>query len=332
LVIGSGTFLARSLIPRLLSLGFDVRGFDSKKETNPIDGVEYLTGDLSKSSMMSEMTHGVDHIFHLMWRKPKDEEAIRNHDRLELTTTIKLVNIAKTLDVVSYVYLSSSMVYGIPRKHPISENEKRRPISRRGKDLLKVENYLKDTMSSRGIGVVIVRTPPITGWGTPKKAFPSLLYAAKRALSGNPLILLGGGRYFVQYVDVEDLASALVRSVREVQPGCLELNVAAEDIITQYDLARFFIKFYHSSSGTVNLPTVTLPSVGLMQKLGVPPFAADSHFLFYPQTIIDTLKVKELLDYAPKKITESMSEMLTSWDVEGTERERGGWSKSRFRR
>ena len=332
MVIGSGTFLARSLIPRLLSLGFDVRGFDSKKETNPIDGVEYLTGDLSKSSMMSEMTHGVDHIFHLMSQKPKDEDSIRDHEKQELTTTIKLANIAKTLDVVSYVYLSSSVVYGIPRKDPISENEKRRPISRRGKDLLKVENYLKNTMSSRGIGVVIVRTPPITGWGTPKSAFPSLLYAAKRALSGNSLILLGGGRYFVQYVDVEDLASALVRSVREVQPGCLELNVAAEDIITQYDLARFSIKFYRSSSGIISLPTITLPVVGLMQKVGVPPFAADSHFLFYPQTIIDTLKAKELLNYTPKKITESMSEMLTSWDVEGTERERGGWSQGRFRR
>ena len=332
MVIGSGTFLAKSLIPRLLSLGFDVRGFDSEKETNPIDGVEYLTGDLSKGSMMSEMIFGVDHIFHLAWQRPKDEEAIRDHDRQELTTIIKLANIAKTLDVVSYVYLSSSMVYGIPRKYLISETEKRRPISRRGKDLLKIENYLKNTMSSRGIGVVIVRTPPITGWGAPKRAFPSLLYAAKRALSGHSLILMGGGKYFVQYVDVEDLASALVRSVREVQPGCLELNVAAEDIITQRDLANFFINFYNSSSGTTNLPTVALPAVGLMQKLGVPPFAADSHFLFYPQTIIDTQKVKELLDYVPKKITESISEMLTSWDVESTERERGGWSQSRFRR
>jgi nucleoside-diphosphate-sugar epimerase len=312
--------LAKSLIPRLLSLGFSVRGFDSEKVENPIDDVEYISGDITRSSTMSEMTHGVDHIFHLAWRSPEDINLKQNGDRLNLTTTIKIANIAKSLEVISFVYLSSSEVYGIPRRDLISEKEKRRPISRRGKDLLRVEDYLINTMAARGIGVVIVRTPPITGWGAPRESFPSLLHAARRILSGRSLLLVGGGRHLVQYVDVEDLASALVRSVRKIKPGCLELNVAAEDVVTQRDLADFFIDFYHSSSGIISLPSVAMPMVGLMRRLGAPPFATDSHFLFYPQTIIDTFRAKELLLYSPKTTVESISEMLKSWDLEGTER------------
>ncbi|MBN1574130.1 MAG: NAD-dependent epimerase/dehydratase family protein [Deltaproteobacteria bacterium] len=313
--------MARSLIPRLLSLGFSVRGFDTEAVENPIEDVEYLTGDINKSSIMSEMTHGVDHIFHLPGRHPEDEGSSgKNREGKGFTTTIKLANIAKSLDVVSFVYLSSSEVYGIPRKILISEKEKRRPISRRGKELLRIEDYLINTMASRGIGVVIVRTPPITGWGAPKESFPSLVHGARRALTGRAIFLVGGGKYPVQYVDVEDLASALVRSIRKVKPGCLELNVAAEDVITQRDLADFFIDFYHSSSGTISLPAAAVPFLCLMRGLGAPLFATESNFLFYPQTIIDTFRAKELLLYSPKRTVESISEMLKSWDIEGTER------------
>ncbi len=312
--------MAKSLIPRLLSLGFSVRGFESEAVDNPIEDVEYLTGDITKSSTMSEITHGVDHIFHLPGRHPEDKgPSGQNREGKDLTTTIKLANIAKSLEVISFVYLSSSEVYGIPRRILISEKEKRRPISRRGKDLLRIEDYLINTMATRGIGVVIVRTPPITGWGAPRESFPSLVHAAKRALTGRSLLLVGGGKYSVQYVDVEDLASALVRSIRKVKPGCLTLNVAAEDVISQRDLADFFIDFYHSSSGIIRLPAAAIPFVGFLRGLGTPPFATESHFLFYPQTIIDTFMAKELLLYSPKRTVESISEMLKSWDLEGTE-------------
>ncbi len=320
LVTGAGNFLAKSLIDRLLSLGFGVRGFDIHEVTEPIEDVEYIFGDITKSSILSDISQGVDYVFHLLKIETRDKRGKSRYSKLNLTTAIKLANIANSLNVSAFVYLSGSEVYGIPRVEFIEEDEQRRPISNKGKEHLLVENYLIDTVASRGLPVVILRSAPITGWGVPKDLNPSLYLNFRNALIDKPVYLIGGGKYLVQYIDVEDLTTAMVRCIRKAREGYMALNVAAADIITQRDLAEQMIYFYNSRSRIISYSSAALPIIGLLRALGNPPIGTDYYHLIYPQTIIDASHTIELLEMTPKKITESIFEMTKFWEDEIQER------------
>lgn len=311
-----------------MSLGFRVRGFDLLGVDDPIDDVEYLTGDITDSHVLSDITRDIDFVFHLLEIKHEDNNTGKRRGKINLVTTLKLANLAKSLGVKAFVYHSGASVYGKPDEGLIPESAKRRPITRRGKEHLLVEDYLTETMAPRGMAVIILRTAPLIGWGTKRELFPSLYSTLKRASSGRPIFLIARGRYPVQFVDVEDVASAMVRAIRlvddePVMGSSLILNVAARDIMTQNDLAEFMLDFLESPSVTVNIPAITLPLTGLMRRLGIPPLGTDDHHLFKPQTIIDPLKAIELLDHTPKKITESLSETFNSWSEEDLFGEKG---------
>jgi nucleoside-diphosphate-sugar epimerase len=313
LVTGAGSYVARSLIYRLTALGYSVRGFDVGQVEDPIEGVQYLTGDVTRAGVLSEMARGVDQIFHLSRMSGQAPRGPTKGVSAPLAVVIKLMTLAESLGVKSFVYLSGAEVYGAPKDVLIDEATKPRPINRAGRESLSIENYLVSTAADRDMAVVILRPAPIIGWGTPEGLFPSLSHALKSALLGRPLFLIGRGNHLVQYVDVEDLASAMVRVVREPQSGSLVLNVAAEDIITQRELCEFIIESQHTASSVVSLPEAALPMVGILRRMGIHPVGTDGHFFVYPQTIIDPEKAKRLLNLTPKRITESVAETFGYW-------------------
>jgi nucleoside-diphosphate-sugar epimerase len=316
LVTGAGTFLAQSLVNKLLSLGFAVRGFDTQEVIEPIGDVEYVSGDVTQSSLLSEICSGVDHVFHLLPSDSRDRRQGTKGGKQNLATTIKLASIAQSLNVSTFVYLSAVDVYGPAKRGFFVESDRRRPTTATGKEHLLIEDYLMNTVAERGITVVIIRSAPITGWGIPSGAHPSLYTNFRNARVQRPLFILAGGKHLVQYVDVEDLTSAMVRCLMKVSSGCSVLNMASADIMTQRELAEFIIGYYGATSRLVSIARGLIPLHGLLKKFGILPLGTEQYRLFSPQTIIDPLKAHELLDLTPKRISESIIEMMKFWEAE----------------
>jgi nucleoside-diphosphate-sugar epimerase len=313
LVTGAGSYIARCLIQRLLALGISVRGFDAVTVDDPVSGVEYLSGDIGRAGLLSNMVRGVDHVYHLMRVSPRESSGGARGVSSALAMTIKLLTLAENLGVSNFVYLSGSEVYGRPKEGLINEIERRRPVSATGKEHLTVENHLIQGAADREISVAILRAPPAIGWGAPKELFPSLFGSLNSALSGRPLYLIGKGKYLVQYIDVEDLASALARVILVKDERCLILNVAAEDIVSQAELCDFIFERHESASGVIHLPEASTTLVGLLKRAGIRPIGTDNHVLFYPQPIIDTARGKELLSLTPRLTLESLDETFEYW-------------------
>jgi len=316
LVTGAGSYIARCLIQRLVALGFSVRGFDAVPVDDPVSDVEYLSGDITRAGLLSDMVRGVDHVFHLMRVSAKEASARTRGMSSALAMTIKLLTLAENLGVSTFVYLSGSEVYGRPKDGLIDEIERRRPVSPAGREHLTVENHLIQGSADREISVAILRAPPVIGWGTPKGLFPSLYTSLRNALSGRHVYLIGKGRYLVQYIDVEDLASAMARVTLVRDERCLILNVAAEDIVSQAELCDFIFEWHESASGVIHLPEAATTLVGLLKKTGIRPIGTDNHILFYPQPIVDPARGKELLSLTPKRTLESVEEMFSFWTRE----------------
>jgi len=313
LVTGAGSYIARCLMQRLVALGFYVRGFDVGAVDDPVDGVEYLSGDITRAGLLSDMVRGVDYIFHLLRVSPGKDSGRSGNVSSALAMTIKLMTLAENLGVSTFVYLSGSEVYGRPREGFIEEGERRRPLTPAGRQHLTVENHLIGAAAEHELSVAILRCPPVIGWSTPKDLFPSLYFSLRNALTGKPLYLIGKGRYLVQYIDVEDLASAMARVILVRDERCLVLNVAADDVISQREVCDFLFEAYESASAVHHLPEAAMTLAGLLKKTGINPIAADNQILFYPQPIIDTARSRELLSLTPKRTLESIQETFRYW-------------------
>ena len=323
------------LIPRLLSLGFFVRGFDLTETTDTVSGVEYVFADITKSAVISRIARDVDHVFHLQnLSGPGLSTARKSGDtpKEHLTSTIKLANVAKSLGTKTFVYVSSAQVYGPSRGELYRESEKPRPISRTGRRHLAVERYLVETMVPRSLTVIILRIPPVTGWGIPPAAHPSLYASLRRAYVGKSIPLIGSGKHPVQYLDVEDLVSAMVRGIKTNTKGLLTLNVASDDIISQRELFDFLVEFTESPSNPLPLPNPLMPLASLLGRMGVPPLGTDAHTFQHPQTIIDSMRARDYLEFVPKRTTETLSEMFHSWENALPMGDRAGAHVSIFRR
>jgi nucleoside-diphosphate-sugar epimerase len=313
LVTGAGSYVARSLIQRLVALGISVRGFDVAPVDDPITDAEYLSGDITRAGLLSDMVRGVDHIFHLLKVPPKKASGQGGDVSSALAMTIKLMTLAENLGVSTFVYLSGSEVYGRPHEAFIEEGDQRRPLTPAGKEHLTIENYLIQAAAERDLLVAVLRCPPVIGWTTPKDLFPSLYYSLRNAITGKPIYMIGKGGNLVQYIDVEDLASAMARVILVRGERCLILNVAADDVISQGEIGDFLFESYGSASGLVHLPEATTALVGLLRHTGIRPVGTDNHILFYPQPIIDPAKGKLLLSLTPKRTLESMAETFEYW-------------------
>ncbi len=106
LVTGAGSYIARCLMERLVALGFSVRGFDAAPVEDPVEDVEYFSGDITRAGLLSDMVRGTDHIFHL-FRASSGAASGRSKGGVTfaLALTIKLLTLAENLDVKSFVYL-----------------------------------------------------------------------------------------------------------------------------------------------------------------------------------------------------------------------------------
>ena len=313
MVTGAGSLIGRSLLYRLVSLGFSVRGFDVAEIDDPIDEVEYVFGDVNRRSILSEISKEVDCVFHLIGATPKRAKKSGTSSSSHLATTITLANIALSHKVVAFVYLSSAEVYGVPKGVFIGEDEKRRPVTVAGREHALVEDYLINTISPRGLRVIILRSAPVTGWDVSQKTHPSLSLAFKNIMMQKQVYLVSNGRYLVQYIDTEDLASAMVRSIRIEGEGHLVLNVAAHDVVTQRELAAALIERFGPRSKIIDLGGSALPFIRFLNRIGRAPIGTDYHQRFSPQLLMDAVRANELLEITSKRIVESVSEMFSSW-------------------
>ncbi len=182
--------------------------------------------------------------------------------------TIKLLTLAENLGVSSFVYLSGSEVYGRPHETFIEEGERRRPLTPMGKEHLTIENHLIGAAAERDLLVVILRAPPVIGWGTPRDLFPSLYFSLRSAVNGKPVYIIGKGGNLVQYIDVEDLASAMARVILLRDERCLILNVAAEDVISQREIGDFLFEAYESASAAGSAPGGNVDAGGVIEAGG----------------------------------------------------------------
>jgi len=196
--------------------------------------------DLLKSEkLLSSTLFGCETIFHLA-ANPEVRIGSQNpkiHYEQNVTATFNLLEaIRKFDDVETFVFTSSSTVYGEPKKIPTPEDyAPLEPISVYGASKLASEALIMSYAHTYGFNAVVYRLANIVG----SRMKHGVIHDFLNKLSKNPrkLEILGDGTQTKSYLDVEDCIDAMLLGASKHHDRVDIYNVGSEDQVNVKEIA-----------------------------------------------------------------------------------------------
>jgi len=205
LITGGAGFFGFHMANKLIQHGHEVRLLDIADyiEEDYIDPVEFHKGDVRDRKVVDRVMRGVDAVIHAAAALPLWPRREIFSVNVEGTRTV--LESAQAHGVPRVVFISSTAVYGIPRKHPILEDDPLQGVGPYGESKIQAERICQ-SFRERGLTVTVIRPKTFIGPGR-LGVFQILFDWVER---GKPIPIIGSGRNRYQLLDVDDLTDAIV--------------------------------------------------------------------------------------------------------------------------
>jgi nucleoside-diphosphate-sugar epimerase len=233
LITGAAGFIGSHLTEACLARGWHVIAIDSlttyyspaAKVANASrfaydERCRYLEQDLLDLDLPS-LVGDIDHVFHLAAQagvRASWGSSFDGYTQLNVTVMQRLLEAARTApDLKSFVFASSSSVYGDAERMPTSEDQILRPLSPYGATKALGENLNYIYFRSYGVPTVNLRYFSVYGpRQRPDMAFHRVIDAA---LTGQDFFLNGDGRQTRDFTYVSDIVNGTILAALEGEPG-----------------------------------------------------------------------------------------------------------------
>lgn len=257
-VTGAAGFIGSYAVKGLLEKEYDVTAIlyqrgntDPGRQRNVYDisdKVNVITGDICGEDIIENVAGSIgkcDVFIHLA-----ADLNIKGNDKTVLTNclgTYHCVKLAEILGAKRFVYMSSIPVIGTPRILPVTEEHPVQPNT-----LYHVTKYSGEMIVSQAVSgsmkTVILRIPSPIGRGMSNNNYLSfLLQKCKR----NEIIeVFGTGSRIQNYIDVRDIASAVLQSIYTPDSGVY--LIAGKSSISNIELARLCKELTASESEIIS--------------------------------------------------------------------------------
>lgn len=248
LVTGGAGFIGSHLVDRLVSLGCQVRvldDFSTGKEENlsHLAGrVEIIRGDIRDKVLCRKAAQGLEVILHqaALASVPRSvSEPLLAHE-INLTGTLNLLLAAAETGIRSFVFASSSAVYGDDQTFPKKEGLEGKALSPYGAQKLASEKYCQVFSQLYNFNAVSLRYFNVFG----PRQDPGSQYAAvipifiTRMLRGQPPVIYGDGHQSRDFIYVDNVVQGNLLAANSSGFRGEVFNVGAGSRITVNELAR----------------------------------------------------------------------------------------------
>lgn len=203
-----------------------------RTNSTEIPDIEYNQMDISDDDFVVRMKNTgqkCSAIFHLAASVAKD-----NYDSLIKTNidgTYNVCSLAREWNTDCFIYMSSIPVIGIPEIQPVLEDAKVNPQSFYHVTKLSAENIVKFMCKNMSINHII-RIPSPIGIGMNKNTFLPIIL--NKLINNEKVLVMGRGKRVQSYVDVRDIASAVILAAHK--EGQSLLNISGQTSISNIDL------------------------------------------------------------------------------------------------
>jgi nucleoside-diphosphate-sugar epimerase len=204
-VTGASGFLGYHVCDFLLRKRRKVRGVDLSEFPYDMD-VEFRQGDIRDPELMREVCDGADTVMHGAAALPRwPDDKIWD---VNFRGTRNLLEAAADAGVKRFVFISTTAVYGIPKKHPIYEGDPLPGVGPYGDSKVAAERTCAEFRDDMVVSVL----RPKTFVGTVRLGVFSVLF--DWVYRGKNIPVVGNGRNRYQLLDVDDLVKAIYLMTR----------------------------------------------------------------------------------------------------------------------
>ena len=236
LVTGGAGFIGSHLAAALLSRGRSVRVMDNfltgKRENLApfLKDIEMFVGDIRDPEACRKAVRGVRYVLHqaALPSVPRSVEDPRTTNDINVTGTLNMLLAARDAGVESFVFASSSSVYGNDPGLPKKEGREGAPLSPYAASKLAGEVYGRIFNDLYGFRTVSLRYFNVFG----PRQDPFSQYAAviplfiTRMLAGQAPIIYGDGDQSRDFTYVADIVEANILAASAESAGGAVMNVA----------------------------------------------------------------------------------------------------------
>ncbi len=218
-ITGGAGYVGSILVPKLLSLGYDVTVLDLFWfGLNVFDGVpseerdrlHIIKGDIRNRADLLEAFQGQDAVIHLacISNDPSYELAPKLGKSINYDCFPQMLEVLKICGIQRFLYASSSSVYGIKDITHVTEEAECQPLTDYSKFKLACEALLREA----NVGPMewsILRPATVCGWAPRLRLDLTVNILTMSALTSKTIIV-HGGRQLRPNINIEDMARAYV--------------------------------------------------------------------------------------------------------------------------
>lgn len=308
LVTGGAGYFGSALVDTLRARGHAVRILDLSEDPGTNPGVEYIRGDIRDRDAVARACRDVGVVHHCVAQVPlaRDRDLFVTVNR---DGTRVLLDEARRAGVRKVVHVSSSAIFGVPRRNPVTAETRPDPQEAYGRAKLEAEEACASAIR-QGLDVTIVRPRTILGHG--RLGIFQILFEWARTGRNLPVIGRGENRY--QFVHAADLVDACLRAAE--RPGPATFNIGAERFGTMREALEGLARHAGSGSRVVSLPgALTVAAMRLTSALHLSPLAP-YHWLMYGESMyFDVAPAREALGWTPRYGNDEMLAESYDWYV-----------------
>jgi len=220
LVTGGAGFIGSHLVKALVKAGHQVRVLDNlstgsiENLADVLNAIEFVRGDVSDYGAVESAVRGVDAVVHLA-ALIDVAESVEKPDLyfdVNVRGTYNVVKASK--NVSTFVFASSSAVYGEPIRVPIPEDHPLMPKSPYAASKVSGEAFVQAFANQYGFRPVILRLFNVYGPKQSRSYAGVIIEFTRRVSRGEPPVIFGNGEQTRDFVHVSDVVEAVMLSLR----------------------------------------------------------------------------------------------------------------------
>lgn len=315
LVTGGSGFLGINLIRFLRERGveeirvLDIADFDYPERSE--SWLKFTRGDVRDVAAVERTVEGCDVVVHCAAALPLySKEDIYT---TEVDGCRNVLAAARKFKLDRMIQISSTAVYGVPKKHPIYETDPLVGVGPYGEAKIAAENLCRQAISE-GYCVSIIR--PKSFIGPERLGVFALFYDWAYTGHGFPMIGKGDNRY--QLMDVDDLDHAIWNAMtypRDVV--ATEFNIGAKEFATMREDYQAVLDRAGYGKKIRGLPVgLTVGMLKVLEFLHLSPLYPWVYATASTDSFVSIEKAERLLDYRPRYSNRDALVRNYDWYVE----------------
>ncbi len=245
LITGVNGFVGRNIARALLRTDNTIWGTSQGAQSSVIDSAHYISASLGEGGFVEQLLSScsnLDVIIHNAASLSHDD-ADRGLIDVNCSGIMQMCELARKTNCKKIIYISSIPVIGTPLFLPITEEHPVNPPTLYHSTKVFGE-YAFNLLTKLGVTVINLRLPSPIGADMPQNKIFSVF--VEKCLKGENITLLGKGGRVQNYIDVDDIAIAVQKSIDCVQSGTF--NIAHPRSLSNLELAEICKKLIPSAT------------------------------------------------------------------------------------